>query len=135
VTEDAASPAGPHLEQLGARQREERRGRIPDMRSQVLEQVELSGVGPVDVLEDEHRGLLERDLFGEPTCREDWTGSSAGSSPEPSPISAPRRRVVSSASSGPIRSRTRAPSFPQASDAASVSKIPVTWRTCSENAL
>ena len=120
VTEDAASPAGPHLEQLRARQREERRGRVTDVGSEVLEQVELGGVGPMDVLEDEHRGLLERDLFG----RTDGPRSTAGRVPRPprprspDPISAPRSRVVSSASSSdPISSCTLALSLSQASDA------------------
>ena len=70
MAEDAASPARSHLEQLRARQREERRGRIADVRGEILEQIELGGIGPMDVFEDEHRGLLERDLFGEPASRE-----------------------------------------------------------------
>ncbi len=70
-TEDTASPTWSHLEQFGPGEREEGRRSVPDVRREVLEEIELSGIRPMDVLEDEHRGLLERDLFDEPARREE----------------------------------------------------------------
>jgi hypothetical protein len=53
VPEHTATPARADLEELGACEREEHRGRAADVGGQVLEEIELRVVGPVDVLEDE----------------------------------------------------------------------------------
>ena len=67
-------------------------------------------------------------------AKNSWTRLLGGLVADPSPINAPRSRAVSSASSDPMSSRTRASSFVHASDDGSDSKIPATWRTCSANA-
>jgi hypothetical protein len=46
---------------------------------QVLEEIQLRVVGPVDVLEDEQGGSLERDLFDEPPSREEQLDGLLGS--------------------------------------------------------
>ena len=67
------------------------------MRREVLEEVELSGIRPVDVLEDEHRGLLERDLFDEPARREEQLDGLLGGLVARTPVRSvvARSRVVS----------------------------------------
>ena len=60
VAGKAASPSRPPLEQFRASRREQQQRNVTDTRSQHFQQVEHAVVGPVDVLEDEHRRPLRR---------------------------------------------------------------------------
>ena len=64
------TPRRPGFHELRSGQRQEHDGRLPRMRGQVLDEIELSRIGPVHVLEHEQRGPLEAEAFDQSTRRE-----------------------------------------------------------------
>ena len=54
----ATAPAGPDVEQLRPRERNQEKRRLAHPRRQMLDQLQERLLGPVDVLEDEHERLL-----------------------------------------------------------------------------
>ena len=74
----AAAPRRAEVEELGASQDEQDGGRVPEARGEVVEQVQLALVGPVHVLEHEHRRLLQGETFRESLCGEEQDVAVAG---------------------------------------------------------
>ncbi len=93
-----------------------------------------AAIRPVDVLEDEHRGLLEGDLLDEPARREEQLDGLLGGLVARTRARSTSRGAESSHRLRPVPgARGPAPrASPMASDGESDSKIPVTWRTCSD---
>jgi hypothetical protein len=60
---------GAHLTQLGASQADERHGHAVDPLGEVFEQIEQLGLGPLDVVDHDHEGLVGCQRLGEPADR------------------------------------------------------------------
>ncbi len=71
VCEQPAAPGGANVEKLGARERQHEDGEIAQSRREQLDEVEQSDVGPVEVLEDQHRRLICGDPFDEAPDRQE----------------------------------------------------------------
>jgi hypothetical protein len=70
VADHPGAPGGPPLEELGTREREEHDPMVPDVRDEVVDQVEQSVVGPVQVLEHEQQRFAFGHLLDQPAHRE-----------------------------------------------------------------
>ena len=86
-----APNVGPALGQLGPREREHEQRVVARPLEQVLDEVEQAGVGPLEVLEDEHgRPLLGEPLEEEPPGREEILPVGRGPLREPEQVGEPR---------------------------------------------
>ena len=74
MREQAGAPGRPCVEELGACEREERDGHVTHMGREVLHELELARVGPVDVLEHEHGRPIRREPFDQPSHGEEHRG-------------------------------------------------------------
>ena len=70
----AAAPARPPLEQLGPRSRDDEQRHARGPLDEVIDEVEQVVVGPVEVLENQHRGTQLRERLGEPPPRREIVG-------------------------------------------------------------
>ena len=70
LADQPAAPGASGLEELGPREREDHHPRVPDVRHEVIDQVEQGVVGPVHVLEHEQQRLAPSEMLHEHPHRE-----------------------------------------------------------------
>ena len=130
VRRQPRSPGRPGVEELGAGQGQEHDRDVADPGGQGLQEVQLAGVGPVDVLEHQQERLPARQLLHEPAGREKSSGWRSATVSPPRPIRRARWSATSGPSVGTAELGDDCCQLRPASAGGSLSKIPATSLTC-----